>query len=33
MAIARKLPIAYYVYTITVDGVVRYIGKGKGLRL
>src|SRR5947208_13573437 len=33
MAIARKLPIAYYVYTITVDGVVRYVGKGKGLRL
>jgi hypothetical protein len=33
MAIARKLPIGYYVYTITVDGVVRYIGKGKGLRL
>jgi hypothetical protein len=33
MAIAYKLPIGYYVYTITVDGVVRYIGKGKGLRL
>jgi hypothetical protein len=33
MAIARKLPIGYYVYTITVDDVVRYIGKGKGLRL
>ena len=33
MAIARKLPIGYYVYTITVNGVVRYIGKGKGLRL
>jgi hypothetical protein len=33
MAIARKLPIGYYVYTITVDGVVRYIGKGKDLRL
>ena len=33
MAINRKLPIGYYVYTITVDGVVRYIGKGKGLRL
>jgi hypothetical protein len=33
MATARKLPIGYYVYTITVDGVVRYIGKGKALRL
>jgi hypothetical protein len=33
MAIARKLPIGYYVYTITVDDVVRYIGKGKGLRV
>ena len=33
MAIERKLPIGYYVYTIRVDGVVRYIGKGKGLRL
>jgi hypothetical protein len=33
MAIARKLPIGYYVYTISVDDVVRYIGKGKGLRL
>jgi hypothetical protein len=33
MAIARKLPIGYYVCTISVDGVVRYIGKGKGLRL
>ena len=33
MAIERKLPIGYYVYTISVDGVVRYIGKGKGLRL
>ena len=33
MAIARKLPIGYYVYAITVDGVVRYIGKGKDLRL
>jgi hypothetical protein len=29
----RKLPIGYYVYTISVDDVVRYIGKGKGLRL
>jgi hypothetical protein len=26
-------PIGYYVYTISVDDVVRYIGKGKGLRL
>jgi hypothetical protein len=33
MAIVRKLPIGYYVYTISVDNVVRYIGKGKGLRL
>jgi hypothetical protein len=33
MAIECKLPIGYYVYTISVDGVVRYIGKGKGLRL
>jgi hypothetical protein len=31
--VPRKLPIGYYVYTITVDDVVRYIGKGKGLRL
>jgi hypothetical protein len=29
----RKIPPGYYVYTISVDGVVRYIGKGKGLRL
>ena len=29
MAIERKLPIGYYVYTIRVDGVVRYIGKEK----
>lgn len=28
-----KLPVGYYVYTITVAGVVRYIGKGKGQRL
>jgi hypothetical protein len=33
MAIEPKLPTDYYVYTITVSGVVRYIGKGKGLRL
>jgi hypothetical protein len=31
--VASKLPLGYYVYTISVDGVVRYIGKGKGLRL
>ena len=30
---ARKIPTGYYVYTISVDDVVRYIGKGKGLRL
>jgi hypothetical protein len=29
----RKIPTGYYVYTIIVDDVVRYIGKGKGLRL
>ena len=29
----RKIPTGYYVYSISVDGVVRYIGKGKGLRL
>jgi hypothetical protein len=29
----RKVPTGYYVYTISVDEVVRYIGKGKGLRL
>jgi hypothetical protein len=28
-----KLPVGYYVYTISVAGVVRYIGKGKGQRL
>ncbi len=28
-----KSPSCYYVYTISVSGVVRYIGKGKGLRL
>jgi hypothetical protein len=27
------LPVGYYVYTISVAGVVRYIGKGKGSRL
>jgi hypothetical protein len=33
MAIEPKLPVGYYVYNISVAGVVRYIGKGKGLRL
>jgi hypothetical protein len=33
MAIEPKLPTGYYVYTISVADVVRYIGKGKGLRL
>jgi hypothetical protein len=33
MAIEPKLPTGYYVYTISVVDVVRYIGKGKGLRL
>ncbi len=33
LAIGPKLPVGYYVYTISVAGVVRYIGKGKGLRL
>ena len=33
MATEPKLPIGYYVYTINVADVVRYIGKGKGLRL
>jgi hypothetical protein len=33
MAIERQLPTGYYVYTISVADVVRYIGKGKGLRL
>jgi hypothetical protein len=28
-----KIATGYYVYTISVDGVVRYIGKGKDLRL
>jgi hypothetical protein len=27
------LPTGYYVYTICVADVVRYVGKGKGLRL
>ena len=30
MGTARKLPIGYYVYIISVDEIVRYIGKGKG---
>ena len=33
IATETKLPVGYYVYTISVAGVVRYIGKGKGLRL
>jgi hypothetical protein len=33
IAMETKLPVGYYVYTITVAGVVRYIGKGKGQRL
>lgn len=33
MAIEPRSPRGYYVYTISVSGVVRYIGKGKGLRL
>jgi hypothetical protein len=33
MAIDPRLPVGYYVYSISVAGVVRYIGKGKGLRL
>jgi hypothetical protein len=33
MSIDRKQPRGYYVYTISVDDVMRYIGKGKGLRL
>lgn len=31
--IEMKKPKGYYVYTIRVDGVVRYIGKGKGFRM
>jgi hypothetical protein len=30
MGTARKLPIGYYVYIISVDEIIRYIGKGKG---
>jgi len=33
IAIKPKSPAGYYVYIITVSGVVRYIGKGKGLRM
>lgn len=33
MAIEQRLPAGHYVYSIRVDGIVRYIGKGKGLRL
>ena len=33
IATETKLAVGYYVYTISVAGVVRYIGKGKGLRL
>ena len=33
IATETKLPVGYYVYTISVAGVIRYIGKGKGLRL
>src|SRR3979490_2805509 len=33
MATEAKVAVGYYVYTISVAGVVRYIGKGKGLRL
>ena len=31
--IEMKKPKGYYVYSIHVDGIVRYIGKGKGLRM
>ena len=33
IATETKLPVGYYVYTISVAGVIRYIGKGQGLRL
>ena len=33
IATETKLPVGYYVYTISVAGVIRYIGKGKGQRL
>jgi hypothetical protein len=33
MTIEYKSPTGYYVYTISVADVVRYIGKGKGPRL
>jgi hypothetical protein len=33
MRIEPKIPTGYYVYTINVADVVRYVGKGKGLRL
>jgi hypothetical protein len=33
IAIEPKLAVSYYVYTISVAGVIRYIGKGKGQRL
>jgi hypothetical protein len=33
MATEHKFPAGYYIYSITVDDIVRYIGKGKGLRL
>ena len=33
IAIETKLAVGYYVYTISVAGVIRYIGKGKGQRL
>jgi hypothetical protein len=33
ITIEPRSPAGYYVYTITVSDVVRYIGKGKGLRM